>query len=400
MKRVRVNCQTNFNFLLNNHKEKTGLLLEGGSRSGKTVDICQFIIWYAINNTGKTITVGRDTLVTLKSTLLIDFKKALIWWCRPEKVKYDCTLEINGNLIRFVGVNDDIMKAHGLTQDVFWLNEAMNISKDTIDQLEQRTSDFFMLDYNPSAKQHHIYNMEKRPDCKIHKTTVLNNKFAPKKARAKILSYNPWNNEDLHLKEDERRPNEENTKNKTADVFKWKVYGLGERAVQEGLVYPEWSTYEDEPEGFDWVNVGLDFGFTNDPTACVQIKKVENNLYFKQLIYETGLVNQDIKDRLEGKISKDAYLVCDSAQPQSIAELVMLDLTAIRCTKGAGSILSGINTVKGHNLFVHKDSKDIINELEAYKYKKDNSTGIMLNNPQDKDNHAMDAIRYGVTLYL
>ena len=158
-----INVQKNFKFLKDNHENTRGLLLEGGSRSGKTTDTCQFLIWYCLHNTGKVITVGRDTLTTLRATLLLDFKQVLKWWGRDEKVVgVNPYIEINNNLIRFIGTNDDLMKTHGLTQDVFWLNEAMNISKDTIDQLEQRTSDFFILDYNPSAKKHHIYDMDKR----------------------------------------------------------------------------------------------------------------------------------------------------------------------------------------------------------------------------------------------
>jgi phage terminase large subunit len=381
---IKVNCQVNFEFLLEHHQNTRALLLEGGSRSGKTTDTCQFLVWYCLNNTGKVITVGRDTLTTLRATLLIDFKQVLRWWGRSEQlVGVNPQITINDNLIRFIGTNDDLMKTHGLTQDVFWLNEAMNISKDTIDQLEQRTSEFFILDYNPSALEHHIYEMELRDDVKLLKTTVLDNAFAPLEAKKKILSY---------------EPTPKNIALGTADQYKWEVYGLGKRAVQDGLVFPNWETYSIEPDGYDLKIYGLDFGYTNDPTACVEVLVNGNNIFVKELIYETGLGNADIADRLKD-LDKNCYIVADSAEPKSIDELRMLGLSVTGSIKGADSIRNGIAKIKSKKIHLHVNSDNLIKEFKSYQYKKDRQSNKILNIPIEGKDHLIDALRYSLTLF-
>jgi phage terminase large subunit len=371
--------------------EDIQITLEGGSRSGKTTDACQFIVWYCLHNTGKVITVGRDQLTALRQTLLIDFKQVLKWWGRTEKViGVNPYIEINGNLIRFIGTNDDLMKTHGLTQDVFWLNEAMNISKDTIDQLEQRTSEFFIIDYNPSAKKHHIYSMEKRPDVVICKSTVLDNSFVPTKARNKILSY---------------EPTKDNIELGTADEYKWQVYGLGKRTSLEGLIFTTFNTFEETPKDYDLKIYGLDFGYSNDPSACVEVIISGSNLYITELLYEVGLTNRDLLRVLDKEINRDNYVVCDSAEPKSITELRMGDedkgivgLSALGAKKGGGSINWGINKIKSYKVHLNSKSLNLIDEFESYKWKTDR-TNELLAVPEDKNNHLIDAIRYALSLY-
>jgi phage terminase large subunit len=380
---IKVNCQINFEFLVENHETTRGILLEGGSRSGKTTDCCQFLVWYCLHNTGKVITVGRDTLTTLRATLLLDFKQVLRWWGREEKTTgVNPQIEINGNLIRFIGTNDDLMKTHGLTQDVFWLNEAMNISKDTIDQLEQRTSDFFILDYNPSAKQHHIYDMDKREDVKLLKTTVLDNAFVPIQARNKILSY---------------EPTPKNIQLGTADEYKWEVYGLGKRTSLEGLIFQHYEICDAMPNEYDLKIYGLDFGFSNDPCAVVECIISGNNLYIKELLYETNLLNDEIAQRLD--LDEDCYLMCDSAQPKDVHELrAKYDLNAVGAKKPKGSVNSGINAIKSYKINLFKDSENLINEFNTYKWAMDRQQNLK-DLPEDKNNHLIDATRYALSLF-
>lgn len=377
-----INVQKNFKFLKDNHETTRGLLLEGGSRSGKTTDCCQFLIYYCLNNTGKVITVGRDTLTTLRATLLLDFKQVLKWWgCSESVVGVNPHIEINNNLIRFIGTNDDLMKTHGLTQDVFWLNEAMNISKDTIDQLEQRTSDFFILDYNPSAKKHHIYDMDKRDDVRLLKTTVLDNAFVPEQARKKILSY---------------EPTPQNIEMGTADEFKWEVYGLGKRTSLDGIIFQHYQTFDIKPTEYDLKIYGLDFGYSQDPTAVVECIISGNNLYLTELLYENGLLNSDIVNKLD--LDNDCYIVCDSAEPKSIDELRLSGLNAVRAKKGRDSINWGINKIKSYKVHINSNSKNLLNEFDSYKWAMDRYNTIK-NVPEDKNNHLIDATRYALSLF-
>ena len=177
-----------------------------------------------------------------------------------------------------------------------------------------------------------------------------------------------------------------------AKVFVKGLWGGG----LKGRIYPDWKKIDKWPE-FDNVEfVGLDFGFTNDPTAAVLMKKNNAVLYCRELIYQTGMTNPMIVKRLiELGITPDIEVYCDSAEPKSIEELRNHGINALPAQKGAGSLSAGIDFVKSLKVFVLSSSSNIWKENKSYVWAQ-NRDGEFTNKPTDAWNHAKDAIRYGV----
>jgi phage terminase large subunit len=208
---------------------------------------------------------------------------------------------------------------------------------------------------------------------------MLDNPFLPEKIRRKILSY---------------EPTEENIRNGTADNYMWEVYGLGNPAHLAGLIYSNWDIVQSIPEGAKLLGCGLDYGFTNDPTALIEIYKYENELYFNELIYETGLTNPDIdKKMLTLGISKSLDIVGDSAEPKSNEELRRYGWNIRGATKGQDSVNYGIDILKSYKCHVTRRSIHLDRERRKYKWAEDKN-GKTLNKPIDAFNHGMDGVRY------
>lgn len=392
-----------------------GVGLEGASRTGKSWDISVFLCHYVSTYEGKQINVCRDHLKKLKSTFYETLKKVwgLFKFPAGDFNKSATDIYFNGNTIRFVGVNDDIMTAHGLESDLLIANETMGIERESLNQLEQRCNGFYVYDYNPSAIESHLYDKELDPGYRLHKTTIFDNKYAPANAKAKILSYAHPEVDDLHIAakagytpQQWFKLKEQNVERKTAHRYNWEVYGLGYRAVGEDSIFPEWSLYDTEPDEntLDWSHLGGDFGFKTDPTAAVMVKKQGNNLYLKELIYETGLLNPDIARKVKRLGLDKTRSIWDRAEEKSIFELRSMDVDAWYSEKGPGSLSFGIQKMHQFNLHVHKDSLNLKKELQKYRWAKDNAGNYKRNTfgkrvPVDKDNHLLDAIRYALLYY-
>ena len=216
----RVQTTVNFEFLLDNFHKRRGIVLPGGTRSGKTVATLQWLIWYCLSHTGKHIVICRDTLTNLKRTTLTDWN-ALCYGHGPYTAmapnmklnKSEMIAYLNGNVITFIGLLDDPMRAYGLRSDIFYINEAVSTYKHTFSQLNQRCEEGFILDCNPSLPNSWVYELEKRPDVDFFRTTFLDNPFLPEEIVKEIKSY---------------EPTPENIENGTADEKMWSIYGKGE----------------------------------------------------------------------------------------------------------------------------------------------------------------------------
>ena len=174
----------------------------------------------------------------------------------------------------------------------------------------------------------------------------------------------------------------------------WKVYARGITGRIEGLIFKKWYILNEYFSNKNLIGYGIDFGFTNDPTTLLEVRMQDGELYVKELIYETGLTNQDISSKMEALgVSKSALIVADSAEPKSIEELRRLRWTIDGVKKGKDSVMFGINLLKGYAINVHASSVNLIKELEQYKWKV-NKNGDSLNVPIDEYNHAIDALRY------
>lgn len=359
-------------------------VLEGGSRSGKTYAILQWLIIYCQNHEGegRRITICRKRLTWLKDTVLKDFKDILkqygIW---REKYFIKTTLEYHlyGNEISFIGL-DEPQKLHGRKQDVFWINEAIEAGADDFDQLEMRTTGDVFLDYNPSYTSHWIYDrVLMRGDVQLIHSTMLDNPFLDAAVIDKIKSFEPTSY---------------NIATGTADEVKWKVYGLGERAQPEGVVFNKVGYVAEFPKECTKVWYGLDFGFTNHPTALIKVGLYAGGLYLDEVCYSTRLTNTHVHEILEKAAVGKNLIVADSADPKSINELRGKGWNIKAAAKGPDSIRAGIDILLRYKIFITEQSLNIKREALNYTWAKDNATGKWLNTPKDDFNHAWDAVRY------
>jgi phage terminase large subunit len=197
-------------------------------------------------------------------------------------------------------------------------------------------------------------------------------------------------------------PTPENIEAGTANEYRWKVYGLGELSRLEGLIFPnyevsaQWPTYN-----VQWKGYGLDFGYTNDPTALVEARLHFGKLYVRQWIFQRGLTNSDIVLKMNDLgIDKSTYIVADSAEPKSIEEIGRKGYLIKGVVKGKDSVMHGIDILKRFPIVVHNESKDLINEFNSYTWLVDRD-GKALNKPIDKFNHGIDGLRYiGLDKYV
>lgn len=257
----------------------------------------------------------------------------------------------------------------------------MEVNKRSFDQIEMRTTIGGWMDYNPRSKNHWVYGLDKRPDVEFIHSTMLDNPYLPITIVKKILSY---------------EPTEANIRAGTANEYMWDVYGRGKRRAFEGLVFPEWGVYDKVT--VDWEIYGLDFGFTNNPTALVWIGGTWDSLFWKELIYETNLTNQQIGSRFEQLGLRKNYdiIIADSADPRSIKELCNQGWIVKPASKGPDSVIHGIQLLQTKKHFLHKDSLNLQNEFKSYIFET-NKDGKAINKPVKDNDHAIDAGRYATT---
>jgi phage terminase large subunit len=370
------------------------LVLEGGSRSSKTFSIIQFwILWAQLQHEQNPTVTLRVAICRLKATwitatVLYDFLQVLKLYGLYDDRCYNKSTRI----YRFYNVEfwfmglDDPQKVHGLSTDAFWINEAVEAGVDDFDQMEQRCSGFGILDYNPSVDEHWIYDRVcKRPDANYIHSTMLDNPFIPENSRRKILSY---------------EPTDSNYKAGTADKNKWEIYGLGQRAKLEGVIFEKWDVVKEVPSHAQKHHrYGVDFGYTNDPTAIPDFYWSGQEIWVDEICYRTGMLNTDIGQTLKANDLQYIKGYADSAEPKSIDEIYKMGINIHPVKKGAGSVKNGIDILKRYHIHFTERSVNFIKEIKNYKWKQDKN-GNWLNEPIDDFNHGMDAIRYVAMMEL
>lgn len=351
-----------------------GIASKGGTRSSKTWSTLQ-LLHLLCTNTEKPLTVScvAATLPMVKRGMLRDFKQMLLAEGMWNEEAYNKTEGMysypNGCMIEFFGV-DNASKVHGPARDILFVNEAQSIPREIFRQLDIRTRKKVIIDFNPVRKFWGETEFVGDRYVTIHST----------------YKDNPY------LSEEQVSAIEKNMN----DANWWRVYGEGETGGVEGNVYPEYEVIEDMPETFTGRCLGLDFGFVNDPTAIVDIRFQGWDLYIDLLCYETGLLNANIADYLVSNGINRIVTVCDNAEQKSIVELQQKRVKAMPCIKGRGSVAGGIAQVKQFKLHITKRSVKLLDELDNYKWIKDEATDTYTNEPIDAWNHALDALRYGV----
>ena len=345
----------------------------GGTRSGKTYAILQYLIVKGIEST-QSITIVRRTIPTLKRTVIKDFIEILkglgIW----QEADYNISDRIwsysNGSTIQFIST-DDADKLRGIKSDILFIDEASEIDEESYFQLSIRTTGKIILAFNPTVSPYHwLRTME---DCDRYLTTYKDNPYIPADMIKAI--------EELEHKNPKY----------------WKIYGKGEYAPNEKAVF----TFEvgDKPEGSDFICYGLDFGFSIDPTALVGVWKAGDTLFLQELMYERGLVTSDIVDRLKRLSFNREEIWCDSAEGRLIEEIYRSGLNAKPVKKGPDSITFGISVMKNFNIIVDSKSQNLINEMYSYQYATDKH-GYTTDKPEGGLDHLIDAARYGCMMRL
>tara|TARA_R100001163_G_scaffold40037_1_gene30371 strand:- start:1137 stop:2291 length:1155 start_codon:yes stop_codon:yes gene_type:complete len=347
---------------------------QGGTRSGKTYSICQVLIelCYLNKNAGIIITIVRKTFPALRSSVMRDFFEILSKGgnYRPElHNKSSATYKLFGNLIEFISA-DQPQKLRGRKRHILYINEANELSLEDFRQLILRTTTRTIIDYNPADEYHWIYDhVLERNDVEFFKTTYKDNPYLEQSVIDEIERF------------------------KETDENYWRIYGLGERGVNVSAIFPQWQIADNLPENAKLVAYGMDWGFTNDPTALVSVWRVDYSLYIKEHLYKTGMTNQDISNELDALQLDRTPIICDSAEPKSIEELHRLGHNVKPAKKGPDSIRLGIDIMKRHKLYILADSTNAQKEFRNYRWETDKN-GVNLSKPKDANNHIVDAVRY------
>lgn len=393
------------------HKDDDELMVicnEGSSRSSKTFDFFHFLYLICDHNKdrGLEIYVLRNTLTNCKDYTLGDFKNCMKIIGADVKVQSEnhkpyCNL--NGNHIFFRGLDDE-KNQEGYPSDIVFVNEALEIdTRSKIAGIRMRCRKMMVFDWNPKFSDHWCYAMEGQNNTLFTHSTYRNNKHLPKANKNEIESYCPWNFEDLNLPEEQRRPNEINIKNQTADKFRWQVYGEGIRAAQEGMIFKYVEYIDKWPEHISPV-YGQDFGFTNDPSALTKVGEDENNIYLELLLYEPT-ENSNILGSYYTKIglTKDDIITADSSDKYTGENKGTVEM--VSDLQDQGWCISKVHKKKSIVYWIEEMKKKKIcivgnhlvsfakKEQENYSWKEVN--GITINQPIDKYNHFWDAARYG-----
>ena len=382
VRKETVECNTQFYQTINS--DKRIIVHQGGSRSGKTYAICQYLIYLLTTRKKKLIiTIARKTLPALKGSVFRDFmeiaeKVGITYFAEINKA--DLTFKYKNHLVEFISLDNE-MKVRGRKRTHCFLNEANEFYLEDFNQLSLRTTEKMILDFNPSDVLHWIYSdICTRDDCDTFITTFEDNAFLDPEIKKEILRM------------------------KEKDADRWRVYGLGERATfKEGQIFDNWQ-WVDYKEFLDKehceVAYGLDFGFSNDPTTIVEVRRKNDRLFVHELLFRKGLTNQDIFDEIKKLGLEEEIIICDSAEPKSIEELRRLGAYCKPSQKGKGSVLNGIQVIKEYDVFASKQSKNLLQEYQYYIWNT-NRDGKSINKiKQNGQDHLMDALRYAVTTGL
>jgi phage terminase large subunit len=288
---------------------KRVIINQGGSRSSKSFSIVQLLICIA-KEQRVSISMVSCAFPHLRRGVMRDFLIIMEDWNLYDPEAHTKTEHLyrfrNGSYIEFFSV-DNALKVRGPGRDILFINEANLIEFETFTQLALRTKKTIFIDFNPAEEFSYIYEkVETRPDSAFIKSTYLDNPFLPHEQVKEI----------------------ENLKN--VDPNFWRIYGEGERGHSEGVIYTHWSPYaSDDVENSVF---GLDFGY-NNPTALTRVREKDQNLYWKEEIYQSHLTNSDLIPMIKQIVKPHEPIYCDTAEPNRIEELKRAGIKALPANK-------------------------------------------------------------------
>lgn len=368
---LQINATTtfekNYDALLND--DKRFIINQGSSRSGKTWGLCQLMIVYGLTHPNKTISIVRKSFPTLRATVMRDFFEVMKEMNLYDRQNHNKTEHIytfpNGTIVEFFSTDDE-QKLRGRKRDICWANEANELLYDDFLQLNMRTTDRIIVDYNPSDSDSWIYNLD-AADSVLIKSTYKDNPFLSKAIVKQI--------EQL----------------KDTDEALYQIYALGERATSRKNVYNNWEFLDSKPDRFTDYVIGIDFGY-NHPTAIVKVWYHENEIYIEKLLYESYLTTPELIEKMNAlNIDKNCDMVCDYARPEIIQELINEGYDARQANK---AVKEGINNVKSFKVYCQNDN-ELRKEYQNYMWKKIGDR--ILDEVVKQWDDAMDAVRYACT---
>ena len=354
--------------------EKRIKIIQGGTSAGKTFGILPVLIDKAIKQPNLEVSVVAESIPHLRRGALRDFEKIMKWTNRFVDERFNKTLLkyefSNGSFIEFFSA-DDASKLRGARRDVLYINECNNVTFESYNELSIRTRKEIFLDFNPSNEFWVHTELKEESDSDFLILTYLDNEALDQsivdqieKNREKAATSNYWANW-------------------------WKVYGEGQLGMLEGVVLNNWQLIDKIPTEARLLGIGLDFGYTNDPSAIIEIYNYNGKRIVNEVAYQTGMLNSDIARLLPKKV----IVYADSSEPKSIDEIRKHGIMIKGVTKGKDSINYGIDIMQQQDYLVTSNSTNLIKELRSYIWDTDKS-GKRLNKPIDHHNHAIDAWRY------
>lgn len=344
----------------------------GGTSASKTISILLFLIAKAQSDKKPTLTsVVSESIPHLKRGAIRDFKNILqghnYWndknWNATDSIY---TFETGSQIEFFSADNGD--KLRGGRRDRLFINEANNVAKDAYDQLEVRTKEFVFIDWNPTNEFWFYTDIKDLDNVDFITLTYKDNEALSDEIVSAIEA---------------RKGNKQ----------WWQVYGLGQLGEVEGKIYKDWAIIDEIPHEARLERYGMDFGYSNDPTAVVAIYKYNGGFILDEITYQKGLSNKQIADIL--KNIERSLVIADSAEPKSIDEIKSYGINILPCVKGKDSINQGIQFVQEQRISITKRSLNIIREYRNYLWQTDKN-GKIINVPEAGFDHSMDAIRYGM----
>ena len=353
-------------------------IIQGGTSAGKTFGILPVLIDKAAKKSGLEISVVAESIPHLRRGALRDFLKIMKWTNRFQEdrfnksyLKYEFA---NGSFIEFFSAeSSDSSKLRGARRDILYVNECSNVSFEAFNELSIRTKKEIYLDFNPANEFWVHTEVKHEPDADFIILTYKDNEaldegiiqqIEKNRLKAKTSAY--WSNW-------------------------WKVYGRGEIGQLQNAIYTNYKTIDKIPEEARLIGIGLDFGYSADPTAIIAVYKYNEQRILDEMTYQVKMVNSDIARVLPEGVP----IYADSAEPKSIEEIRREKNGVLikGVTKGRDSLNYGIDVMQRQDYLVTSQSTNLIKELRSYCWDKD-KTGKQLNKPIDKFNHALDAVRY------
>lgn len=348
--------------------------LQGGTSASKTISILQILIHSSqTDNTPRITSIVSESLPHLRKGAMRDFLNIMQSHDYYDDNRWNKTDSIytfeSGSIVEFFGA-DQPAKVRGPRRDRLYMNECNNMAFETFEQLEVRTRDAIYLDWNPT-NEFWFY------------TEVLGHRDDVDHI---ILTYK--DNEALEeniVKSIEQRKDRKDW---------WQVFGLGLLGELEGKVYRDWAIIDEVPHDARLERYGIDFGYTNDPTAIIAVYRHGDGLIFDEIMFQKGMQNSQIAAVIQNQ-EVNVLCVADSAEPKSIDDIASYGVPIIPCTKGKDSVKRGIDLVQDQRCSMTKRSLNIIKEYRNYMWEVDKD-GKVLNVPEAGYDHSMDAIRYAV----